>query len=162
MSKNSVKRDVRLQVAPGPLACSFEPDYNGCAAVIKGFSLTPAGLESPLAKRVKRGYVLVAVDDTVLTRMKHAEVKRLLQRYVGEGARCAEFCASTRANENARVAVAFGRSHRSPVLFRMLIARAQARARGKNFRAVVFLLPRSTSLGRCFPPTSIHSPKMYV
>ena len=66
MSKNSVKRDVRLQVAPGPLACSFEPDYNGCAAVIKGFSLTPAGLESPLAKRVKRGYVLVAVDDTVL------------------------------------------------------------------------------------------------
>jgi hypothetical protein len=82
MSKNSVKRDVRLQVAPGPLACTFEADYNGCAAVVKGFVLTPAGLESPLAKRVKRGYVLVAVDDTVLVRMKHADVKRLLQRYV--------------------------------------------------------------------------------
>ena len=82
MSKNSVKRDVRLQVAPGTLACTFEPDYNGCAAVVKGFCLTPAGLESPLAKRVKRGYVLVAIDDTVLTRMKHADVKRLLQRCV--------------------------------------------------------------------------------
>ena len=77
---HKVKRDIRLQVAPGTLACVFEPDYNGCAAVVKKFTLTPAGLESPLAKRVKKGYVLVAIDDCVLTQMKHAEVKRLLQR----------------------------------------------------------------------------------
>ena len=41
--------------------------------------MTPAGLESPLAKRVRKGYVLVAINDTVITKKKHSEVKRLLQ-----------------------------------------------------------------------------------
>ena len=91
---NRVKRDVRLEVAPGALGVTFEADYNGCAgkffqqtnnrhdqslsvfqlsppsllltqfyfllamhsAVIKRFVMTPAGLESPLAKRVRKGY----------------------------------------------------------------------------------------------------------
>ena len=114
---NRVKRDVRLEVAPGALGVTFEADYNGCAgkffqqtnnrhdqslsvfqlsppsllltqfyfllamhsAVIKRFVMTPAGLESPLAKRVRKGYVLVAINDTVITKKKHSEVKRLLQ-----------------------------------------------------------------------------------
>ena len=50
---NRVKRDCRLEVAAGSLGVIFEADYNGCAAVIKSFTLTPAGLESPLAKRVR-------------------------------------------------------------------------------------------------------------
>ena len=74
-----MKRDCRLEVAAGSLGVIFEADYNGCAAVIKSFTLTPAGLESPLAKRVRKGYVLVAVNDTVITKTKHSEVQRLLQ-----------------------------------------------------------------------------------
>lgn len=75
-----VKRDVRLEVAPGALGIQIDPDFNGCAAVVKGFGLTPAGLESPLKKRVKKGYVLVAIDDKVTSAMPFIEVKRLLQR----------------------------------------------------------------------------------
>ena len=82
---NRVKRDVRVEVAPGALGVTFEADYNGCAAVVKQFGLTPAGLESPLAKRIKRGYVLVAIDDMVTTKMRHNEVRRKLQRCVREG-----------------------------------------------------------------------------
>ena len=136
MSKNSVKRDVRLQVAPGPLACSFEPDYNGCAAVIKGFSLTPAGLESPLAKRVKRGYVLVAIDDTVLTRMK-----RRGQNSADAGEGWCAGCASTRV-ENARWLLLVDHIAR-------LVPHSCA---WEDFRAVVFLLRSSSA-------PVIHSPK---
>ena len=75
-----VKRDIRVEVAPGALGLNIVADYGGCAAVVSSFKLTPAGLESPLKKRVPKGCVLVAVNDTSTARMKFADVQRLLQR----------------------------------------------------------------------------------
>ena len=79
MSGSRVKRDVRIDVAAGPLGILLEADYNGMCAVIKSFQLTPSGRESPLKKRIRKGMVLVAINDTVVTKKKHDEVKRLLQ-----------------------------------------------------------------------------------
>lgn len=75
-----VKRDIRVEVAPGALGLNLVPDYSGCAAVINSFKLTPAGLPSPLKKRVAKGCVLVAVNETSTVKMKFAEVERLLAK----------------------------------------------------------------------------------
>ena len=74
------RRDVRVELAPGSLGIQIEGDFKGCAAVIKRFTLTPAGLESPLASRIKVGDVLVAVNEKSTVTMPFREVQRLLER----------------------------------------------------------------------------------
>jgi len=72
-------RDVRVEVAPGSIGVKFDPDYNGNAAVVKRFVTLPSGQDSPLKRHVSSGWVLIEINDTNVSKMKHKDVLRLIK-----------------------------------------------------------------------------------